>query len=262
MSEKGKGKFIENLRIIQLVEADLNFVLPTIWGHRLARHAMTHSAMNQSQYALPGQTCNNAVLNKLLYLDLSRQTLSPGIMMDYNATAAFDRVLAGLSIITCQRMGLPYIAGTCMFHLLRSMNFHLMTGFGRLVASYHNSDDPILQGSSSVAPIFIFNSDVSLTTYCKLSKGAAFIHPISGDIIEDKATQYMDDTTQLLNHMGAELQDLDHTMKHNALMGQRRPTHDYGMISFGHVGETCSSVNASFTHSFLLSISKKWKLRT
>ena len=99
MLEKGKGRFVENLRIIQLVEADLNFVLHTIWGHRLSRHAMKHSAMNPSQFALPGQTCNNAVLNKLLFLDLSRQTLSPGIMTDFDATAAFDRVLAGLSII-------------------------------------------------------------------------------------------------------------------------------------------------------------------
>jgi hypothetical protein len=52
------------------------------------------------------------------------------------------------------------------------MNFHLMTGFGRSVASYNNLDDPaspgqgVLQGSSSVAPIFIFNSDASLQAYC------------------------------------------------------------------------------------------------
>jgi len=144
MLEKGKGKFIENLRIIQLVEADLTlyFVLHKVWGHCLARHAMKHSAMNQSQFALPGQTCHNTVLNKLLFLDLSRQTLCPGIMTDYDATATFDRVLAGLSIVTCQRMGLPYSAGTFMFHLLRNMNFHLMMGFGRSVSSYNNSTDP------------------------------------------------------------------------------------------------------------------------
>jgi hypothetical protein len=35
MIEKGKGIFIENLRIIQLVQADLNFILHVIWGNRL-----------------------------------------------------------------------------------------------------------------------------------------------------------------------------------------------------------------------------------
>ena len=44
MLEKGKGRFIENLRIIQLVEADLNFVLHVFWGKRLPRHALYHHA--------------------------------------------------------------------------------------------------------------------------------------------------------------------------------------------------------------------------
>ncbi len=87
---------MENLQIIQLVEADLNFVLHTIWGKCLIHHSMVSKALNSSQYALPGKTCNNAVLSKLLFLDISRQTLSLGILTDYDATAAFDRVLATL----------------------------------------------------------------------------------------------------------------------------------------------------------------------
>jgi hypothetical protein len=39
MIDKGKGKFVDNLRIIQLCEADLNFVLHTLWGHHLIHHA-------------------------------------------------------------------------------------------------------------------------------------------------------------------------------------------------------------------------------
>lgn len=107
MIEKGKGKFIEHLRIIQLCEADLNFTLNVIWGKRLTRNAMAHNALDKSQYALPGSTCNGAVWNKVLFCDLLRQTLTQGIMTDYDATAAFDRVLHAISIITCQRLGLP-----------------------------------------------------------------------------------------------------------------------------------------------------------
>jgi hypothetical protein len=104
MLEKGKGRFIDHLRIIQLCEADLNFVLHVIWGHRLIRHAKMQSAFSTSQYAIPGQTCNNAVLNKDLFCDLSRQTLSPGVLTDFDATAAFDWVIAGLSIITANEL--------------------------------------------------------------------------------------------------------------------------------------------------------------
>jgi hypothetical protein len=119
MLEKGKGKFIDNLRIIQLCKANLNFFLHTIWGNWLIRHAMKHSVLDKAQYALQGHTCNNAILNKTLFLDLSRQTLTPGILTDYDATAAFDRVLVGLSSIACQRVGLPRIAETFMYNLLK-----------------------------------------------------------------------------------------------------------------------------------------------
>jgi len=106
MLEKGKGRFIENLRIIQLCEADLNFVLHVIWGHQLICHAKKHRALSSSQYAIPGETCNDTVLNKVLFCDLSRQSLSPGVLTDFDATAAFDRAIAGVSIATCQRVDL------------------------------------------------------------------------------------------------------------------------------------------------------------
>jgi hypothetical protein len=83
MLEKGKGRFIEHLRIIQLCEADLNMVLHIIWGRHLIRNALNHRALDTSQFAIPGQTCNNAVLNKVLFCDLSRQTLSEGVLTDY-----------------------------------------------------------------------------------------------------------------------------------------------------------------------------------
>jgi ATP phosphoribosyltransferase len=51
MLEKGKGQFVEHLRIIQLCEADLNFMLNIIWGHRLTRHALKNNLLNTSQYA-------------------------------------------------------------------------------------------------------------------------------------------------------------------------------------------------------------------
>jgi hypothetical protein len=97
MLEKGKGRHVEHLRIIQLCEADLNFVLNIIWGYYLIRSAQKENQLDNSKYALPGQTCHSAVWNKVLYCDLMRQTLSTGIMTDYDATAAFDRVLHAMS---------------------------------------------------------------------------------------------------------------------------------------------------------------------
>jgi hypothetical protein len=127
--------------------------------------------------------------------------------MDYDATAAFDRVLANLSIVTSQRMGLPRNAGYFMFHLLQRMSFNLVTGFGKSASSYNNDSDGVagqgvLQGSSSAAPLYTLNSDVSLHTYKKLSTGATFSHPISKETICDNAVQCVDDISQFLNAAG------------------------------------------------------------
>jgi hypothetical protein len=215
MIEKGKGNYIENLRIIQICEADLNFSLNVLWGDRMIRSALKHEALNDSQFALPGQTCNSAVWNKVLYCDLLRQTLSPGIMTDYDATAAFDRVLHAMSIITCRRFGMPQTACLFIYNLLHSMEFHVVTGLGLSEQSFTNNEDParpgqgVLQGSSSAAPIYNVNSDVSLTTYNKLASGATFTHPITKVTITDHATQYVDDKTDMLNLKGVNVENID-----------------------------------------------------
>lgn len=113
--------------IIQLVEADLNFIRHIMWGNQMIRYAKKFSALNPAQYAFPGQ--NNVVLNKILFLDVSWQTLSPGILIDYDGKVAFDRVL--MSIITCKQMGLLQITSLFMFQLSKHMNFHLITGLGK-----------------------------------------------------------------------------------------------------------------------------------
>jgi len=60
----------------------------------------------------------------------------------------------------------------------------------------------VLQGSSSACPIYILNSNVSLSAYQKTAVGASFAHPISGEITTDMAVQFVDDTLQFVNALG------------------------------------------------------------
>jgi hypothetical protein len=57
------------------------------------------------------------------------------------------------------------------------MEFHLITGMGQSSSFYQNTENNItgqgvLQGSSSACPIFILNSNVSLSAYQKQGIGA------------------------------------------------------------------------------------------
>jgi hypothetical protein len=109
------------------------------------------------------------------------------------------------------------------------MQFHLVTGFAKSESSIMNTIDNVtgqgvLQGSSSTAPIFILNSDVSLTAYKKLGTGVVFTHPITGKEIVDHAVQFVDDSSQFLNYKGINLSesttlhgsDLQSCASHNA----------------------------------------------
>jgi hypothetical protein len=53
-----------------------------------------------------------------------------GILTDYDASAAFDRDLHTITIITCRLLGLPLSACMFLYNLLHQMEFHLITGLG------------------------------------------------------------------------------------------------------------------------------------
>jgi hypothetical protein len=101
------------------------------------------------------------------------------------------------------------------------MEFNIVTGFGKSLSSFQNNADQhqigqgVLQGSSSAAPLYNINSDICLTAYRKLAKGTTFQHPISSAIVEDKATQYVDDKTDMLNDIGAGLRRCQHLTMHD-----------------------------------------------
>jgi len=111
-------------------------------------------------------------------------------MMDYDAKAAFDPVLSGLTIITCQRMGLPRSASIFMFQLLKH-------GLERSALSFHNDKNPneigqgVLQGSSSTSPIYTLTTDVPLTAYSQLGTEAGFTHPIHHHLVNDFTVRYV-----------------------------------------------------------------------
>ena len=130
MLDKGKGVFINNLRIIQLLEADLNFILGFIWSKRLNQAASMNGFFNQSQYALPEKTCNSAVPKKVLFFDLLRQTQQAGSIVDFDAKAAYDSIIPALATVICMRMGLPRGAGDFMTQLINKMEYSVATGLG------------------------------------------------------------------------------------------------------------------------------------
>lgn len=149
MLEKGKGPAIENLRIIQLLEADMNWLLRFLWGRKLDRHAMDAGVYNEAQFASPGKLCQSAIVNKVIFFDILRQTRQYGALMDNDATAAFDRVLPALCVVTCRQLGMPKSAQRFFFRILRQIVYTMTTAHGTSIATYSASANLSVPGQAS-----------------------------------------------------------------------------------------------------------------
>lgn len=158
MLEKGKGPAIENLRVIQLLEADLNWLLRFLWGKKLDRHATESGVYNEAQFASPGKLCQSAIINKVLFFDLLRQNRHYGALIDNDATAAFDRVLPALCVVTCKQLGMPKEAQRFFFKMLRQTIYTTTTAHGRSTQTYSATANPetpgqgVMQGGGASLP--------------------------------------------------------------------------------------------------------------
>jgi hypothetical protein len=90
---------INKLRIIQLLEADLNQVLRSAFARNISKLAQeTPGIISEHQYGRSHQTCLTPVLNKLLTVQLLIQKKTNGIVFDNDAKGCYDRIVSGIAL--------------------------------------------------------------------------------------------------------------------------------------------------------------------
>jgi hypothetical protein len=119
MLEKIPGVVRSNkLRIIQLLEADLNQVLRIAFARNITRLAKTHDGMiSKHQYGRSHKTCISPVINKLLTIHVLIQKKTNGIVFDNDTKGFYDRMLSGISLGTLRRLGYSKEAVRMLGHL-------------------------------------------------------------------------------------------------------------------------------------------------
>jgi len=138
----------------------MNWLLRFLWGRKLNHHAQRSGVYNENQFASPGKLCCSAILNKVIFFDLIRQMRQYGALMDNDATAAFDRILPALSVVTCRQLGMPKQAQWFFFRVLRQMVYSVTTAHGQSVQTYAANANPaapgqgVIQGGGASYPNF------------------------------------------------------------------------------------------------------------
>ena len=100
---------IDRLRIIQLLEADLNLFLKIIWARRMVWHAEdTKSLDNIPQYgSQPHKTPHSALFLKVVSYDYIRYLKLNAAVFNNGAKGCYDRIIPTFGMAACRRVGMP-----------------------------------------------------------------------------------------------------------------------------------------------------------
>jgi hypothetical protein len=96
----------DKLRIIQLLEADLNQVLRIAFAINITRFAKDHEGIiSEHQYGGAHKTCMTPVLNKLLSIQILIKNKVEGIVFNNDAKGCYDRIIGGIALACLKRIG-------------------------------------------------------------------------------------------------------------------------------------------------------------
>jgi hypothetical protein len=85
------------LRIIQLLEADLNQVLRVTFSRNISRLAKEHSSIiSEHPHGRANNTCQTPVLNKVLTVQFLIQKRTEGIVFDNDTKGCYGRIISGI----------------------------------------------------------------------------------------------------------------------------------------------------------------------
>jgi hypothetical protein len=107
MLEKTPGIIRTNkLRIIQLMEADLNPFLRLAFARNISKLAQdSDGIISEHQYGRSHRTCISPILNKLIRIQILVQKRTNDIVFENYAKGCYDRIISGIALLSIRRLG-------------------------------------------------------------------------------------------------------------------------------------------------------------
>jgi hypothetical protein len=159
------------LRIIQLLEADLNQVLRAAFARNVTKLAQNHrGVIIDHQYGHSHRMCISPILNKLnklLTIQIHIQKRTNGIVFDNDAKGCYDRIISGMFLASVRRLGYLKNSVQMLGKLWEQLEHHISTGYGISEAAYSSNVDKIMygisQGSCSLSKMWALLNQLIMT---------------------------------------------------------------------------------------------------
>ena len=214
--EKDTGTpFIHRMRAIHIIEAEVQFLAKNLYVTKLLRNAEQQNLLTDEQYGgRSRRQAQSAVLNKVLYYNLSRQMLLPAAFMDDDARACYDRIVTSLNSLECRKWGAPYKLAKFTNTFIENQAYSIRTAHGISNSTYSYSDDAPIQGSGQgigwAGPRWLCSGDTCSRILAESKSGMSFSDPTYSIKVRKQGDYFVDDTATgvTLNTLRADQRDI------------------------------------------------------
>ena len=142
--EKGKGPRLDKLRIIQLIEGDLQLLMRICVSNRTTEYAEQSNRLSTANYGnRKGYDINTAILEKRLIHDTSAYQKYPTIHYTDDRQACYDRQLPEIGLLAERSFGMSEEESSLLMQVLKNFNHFLATAYGIAKTSYGGHNDQL-----------------------------------------------------------------------------------------------------------------------
>jgi hypothetical protein len=202
MLEKIPGKpLLNKLRVIHLIESDLNITIGILWGRRLVRKGEQMEIFNDGQSgSRPDRGTQELLIQKHLTYSIWRMAQMNGASFDNDAKSCFDRIVMTLASLGSQQIGMTKRACELFLETLHQMKYHIKTGAGISDEYYTTSTDTTIhgpgQGGRGSPSVWLIVSSILMNCMEEKSDGTLLRSPFTEhEKILQRITGFVDDVT-------------------------------------------------------------------
>jgi len=204
MLEKNPGvPRLHRLRVIQLIEADLNQCLLILFTRPMVHTSDRHSLIHQSQWSTRNQNCTSAILSKTINLEYSRITKAPTGWIENDAKGCFDRIIPSIAVINCRRYGAPKNGCQTLAKIWNGLKHSIKTSHGISTSTYHAGPGEYHAGAgqgSCLAPLIWSTISTQILEITEeVPHRVTVLHANNLDSISSQSEAYVDDTSFMVN---------------------------------------------------------------
>ena len=204
MLEKIPGRpFVNKIRIIHILEADMNAFFGQQWCRDLQVLAERHNLLGEEQWgSRKGRSAPEVALLKVLTYEVMHLTKTDGATFDNDAKSCFDRIVRNIMMLVSRKLGMTKEACKTFVRFLLGMRFYQHTEAGiseEFFETFKNKLQGVGQGAKWSAIMWSQISPILMWLLEKKSGGLTFQDPLRRKTIRRSADGFVDDVTAWIN---------------------------------------------------------------